>query len=238
MSPLLCVAAVAPGFLLRELFRQFAFAHLRFETAIAMDAGTTAAQLAGLALLVVFGQLNAVSAYLIIAAVAYAAAAIWAVLLRNDVQIRLPAVRTDWTSNWRFARWALLCDLLGLTGAYVLPWLVAYHSGIGEAGLLAAAASIVGIGQLFMNGLSNFILPKAAAAHAADGARGLRRFSLIMLAATPAGDAYTFSELREMFETAGFARNEHIPLIPLPQHLIVSSTRSNIEKGPVMMSRL
>lgn len=48
-------------------------------------------------------------------------------------------------------------------------------------------------------------------------------FSLIMLAATPAGDAYTFSELREMFETAGFARNEHIPLIPLPQHLIVST---------------
>ena len=47
-------------------------------------------------------------------------------------------------------------------------------------------------------------------------------FSLVMLAATPAGDAYTFSELRQMCETAGFARNEHIPLAPLPQHLIVS----------------
>ena len=47
-------------------------------------------------------------------------------------------------------------------------------------------------------------------------------FSLVMLAATPAGDAYTFNELREMFETAGFSQNEHIPLNPLPQHLIVS----------------
>ena len=47
-------------------------------------------------------------------------------------------------------------------------------------------------------------------------------FSLVMLAATPAGDAYTFAELNEMFENAGFASNEHIPLAPTPQHLIVS----------------
>jgi len=47
-------------------------------------------------------------------------------------------------------------------------------------------------------------------------------FSLVMLAATPAGDAYTFAELREMFENAGFSQSEHIPLTPLPQHLIVS----------------
>lgn len=47
-------------------------------------------------------------------------------------------------------------------------------------------------------------------------------FSLVMLAATPAGDAYTFAELREMFETAGFSRNEHVPLDPMPQHLVIS----------------
>jgi 2-polyprenyl-3-methyl-5-hydroxy-6-metoxy-1,4-benzoquinol methylase len=48
-------------------------------------------------------------------------------------------------------------------------------------------------------------------------------FSLVMLAATPAGDAYTFAELSGMFENAGFSRSEHIPLAPLPQHLIVST---------------
>lgn len=47
-------------------------------------------------------------------------------------------------------------------------------------------------------------------------------FSLVMLAGTPAGDAYTFAELKEMFENTGFSRNEHIPLAPMPQHLIVS----------------
>lgn len=47
-------------------------------------------------------------------------------------------------------------------------------------------------------------------------------FSLVMLADTPAGDAYTFAEFKSMFEHSGFSRNEHIPLSPLPQHLVVS----------------
>jgi len=48
-------------------------------------------------------------------------------------------------------------------------------------------------------------------------------FALIMLAATPGGDAYTFAELKEMCEGAGLTRNENIPLSPMPQNLIVSS---------------
>ncbi len=47
-------------------------------------------------------------------------------------------------------------------------------------------------------------------------------FSLVMLAGTPAGDAYTFNELKTMFENSGFSRNEHIPLAPTPQHVIIS----------------
>ena len=48
-------------------------------------------------------------------------------------------------------------------------------------------------------------------------------FAMVMLAATPAGDAYTFAELRAICEKAGFAQNEHIPLPPMPQHLVVST---------------
>jgi hypothetical protein len=44
-----------------------------------------------------------------------------------------------------------------------------------------------------------------------------------MLASTPKGDAYTFAKLKKMFENAGFSGSEHIPLEPLPQHLIVST---------------
>jgi cyclopropane fatty-acyl-phospholipid synthase-like methyltransferase len=48
-------------------------------------------------------------------------------------------------------------------------------------------------------------------------------FALVMLAATPAGDAYPFAELKRMFENAGFSQNEIIELHPMPQHLIIST---------------
>jgi 2-polyprenyl-3-methyl-5-hydroxy-6-metoxy-1,4-benzoquinol methylase len=46
-------------------------------------------------------------------------------------------------------------------------------------------------------------------------------FAMTMLASTPSGDAYTFSEFDRMFRNAGFARSEIHP--SPPQHIIVSS---------------
>lgn len=48
-------------------------------------------------------------------------------------------------------------------------------------------------------------------------------FAVVMLAATPAGDAYTFAEFKKMFENGGFANNELISLDPLPSTLIIST---------------
>jgi ubiquinone/menaquinone biosynthesis C-methylase UbiE len=47
-------------------------------------------------------------------------------------------------------------------------------------------------------------------------------FSLIMLANTDAGDAYTFSEYEKMFRNAGFARSELYPVPDMPQQIIAS----------------
>jgi hypothetical protein len=47
-------------------------------------------------------------------------------------------------------------------------------------------------------------------------------FPLVMLAATPAGDAYTLTELTAMLKDAGFSRNEHRPMPGMPQHWLVS----------------
>jgi ubiquinone/menaquinone biosynthesis C-methylase UbiE len=47
-------------------------------------------------------------------------------------------------------------------------------------------------------------------------------FSMVMLAGTPAGDAYTFREFEEMFGRAGFSRSELHLLDPTPQQMIIS----------------
>jgi len=47
-------------------------------------------------------------------------------------------------------------------------------------------------------------------------------FSMMMLATTRDGDAYTFSELETMFRNAGFARSEMRELTPLPSRIVLS----------------
>lgn len=47
-------------------------------------------------------------------------------------------------------------------------------------------------------------------------------FSLMMLGGTPAGDAYTFSELETMFRNAGFSRSEMHELPPTIQRVVIS----------------
>jgi 2-polyprenyl-3-methyl-5-hydroxy-6-metoxy-1,4-benzoquinol methylase len=46
--------------------------------------------------------------------------------------------------------------------------------------------------------------------------------SSIQMLGTPAGDAYTYSELEKMFRNAGFTRSEMRELAPYPQRLVVS----------------
>ena len=49
-------------------------------------------------------------------------------------------------------------------------------------------------------------------------------FALIMLATTPLGDAYTFTELDKMFQDAGFPKSELFPVPESKEHVIVSYT--------------
>jgi hypothetical protein len=48
-------------------------------------------------------------------------------------------------------------------------------------------------------------------------------FAVIMLCSTPAGDAYTFKDLREMFANAGFSKTERMDVFHSPETLVISS---------------
>jgi len=47
-------------------------------------------------------------------------------------------------------------------------------------------------------------------------------FSFVMLAGTPAGDAYTFREYDSMFRTAGFSKTSLHPLPPTPESVVLA----------------
>jgi ubiquinone/menaquinone biosynthesis C-methylase UbiE len=47
-------------------------------------------------------------------------------------------------------------------------------------------------------------------------------FSLVMLATTPQGDAYTFKQFEQMFSEAGFSSSELYPLPPTAEQVVIS----------------
>lgn len=166
------LSGVIPFILLRDFARRFLFAHLAQETATVMDVAVTTLQVASLLALWWLGLLSPAAVYGVMGAACAAAAAGWWFLRKQPVSFSRQAIVRDWRQNWSFGRWALTGQMTGLA-FYALPWLLAIVHGEAETGKLAVCTTLVGLSNLFVMGLNNFLMPKAAQAFARDGARAL-----------------------------------------------------------------
>jgi len=163
---------VIPFILLRDFARRFSFAHLALETAIIMDLSVSALQVAGLLVLWRLGLLSAAAVYGVMGAACGVAAAGWWFLRKQPVRFSRRGFLRDWRQNWSFGRWALTGQTTGLA-FYALPWLLAIVRGEAETGKLAVCTTLVGLSNLFVMGLNNYLMPKAAHAIARDGVDAL-----------------------------------------------------------------
>ena len=175
------LVAVTPAILFRELLRQVAFAQLRPGLAVAIDATVAVAQLGGLGLLAWCGMLTVAGAFSGIAAGCLLAIAGWFFWMPVKIRVSLPRIQHDWRENWVFGRWALASQLVASAGLYIMPWVVAAVDGEEATGLFAAGGTIVGIANMFVLGMANYLTPKAARAYATGGVPALERI-LKMLA--------------------------------------------------------
>jgi O-antigen/teichoic acid export membrane protein len=168
------LAAAAPAFLLREFLRQVAFAHLRPALAVGIDTAVAVIQIGGLLALAAADVLTVPGAFAVMASGCLAAAAGWFFLQPVSVCFHRDSVVRDWKENWSFGRWALASQLVGGAGLYVMPWVVAAVDGEEATGLFAAGGTLVGIANMFVNGLANYLSPKAARSYADGGTPALR----------------------------------------------------------------
>ncbi len=166
------LSGVIPFILLRDFARRFSFAHLAVETAIVMDVAVSTLQVASLLVLWRLGLLSPAVVYGVMGAACAVAAAGWWLLRKQPVSFSRKEIVRDWRRNWSFGRWALTGQMTGLA-FYALPWLLAIVRGEAETGKLAVCTTLVGLSNLFVMGLNNFLIPKAAQAFARDGARAL-----------------------------------------------------------------
>ena len=166
----LVLAGVIPFVLLREYARRFAFAHLALTLATTIDVVVAVLQLAALLALCQFGLLSVAAVYGAMGVACAAACLCWWLLDRQPMRFSFTRVSKDWWRNWSFGKWAMMSQMTGLA-AYVLPWLLASVRGEAETGQLAACGTLVGLSNLFVIGLNNFLMPKAALAFVAGGPR-------------------------------------------------------------------
>ena len=159
----------APLLLMREYIRQMCFAHLDMVRAIWLDVAVSAIQLVGLFALASSGNLTVTSTLGVLAISSGVPAVVWLATKEQRMIVSCRGAIYDFLHNWTFARWALASQLLACTTPYVMPWIVAMTHGEAETGTLGACTTLVGLSNMFMMGLCNFLSPKAARAFATGG---------------------------------------------------------------------
>jgi O-antigen/teichoic acid export membrane protein len=168
------LSLAAPLMLIREFARQMSFAHLDLARATAIDVAASVLQFAGLAVLAATGRLTIISTLAALSIASGLATTLWLASSQQRMIARLSAAIRDWRHNWGFARWALASQLLACTTPYVMPWVVALTHGEAQTGMLGACSTLVGLSNTFLQGLCNFLSPRAAQAFAHGGVSELR----------------------------------------------------------------
>jgi ubiquinone/menaquinone biosynthesis C-methylase UbiE len=145
---------------------------------------------------------------------------------------RVEVVAVDWAPVLEVAREN--AQNMGVSGRYHLLPGSAFEVDFGEGFDLVLLTNFL---HHFDPGTNESLLKKVYAA-LKDGGRavtlefipnedrvtppGAAMFSMTMLASTPGGDAYPFSEFEKMFANAGFKRSELHPLQPTMQRVVIS----------------
>lgn len=163
----------APSILFRAFVRDLSLARCDVFSVLALDATVCIAQLAVVGTLAWTGNLSLPVVYVTLGIACTSAAVVWFYKNRSDFKISSRAVQIDAIRNWKFGRWALATHLAGTSTPYIMPWILFSMHGEAATGTLAACSVIVGIANIMLAGMGDFLAPRAAAAFAKGGKAGL-----------------------------------------------------------------
>jgi O-antigen/teichoic acid export membrane protein len=170
--------AAVPMILLREFARRFAFAQMRFATALAIDGAVTAAQLTVLFTLAASGKLSAAAALAIHGGCCGVVGLGWFFIFRRHFSLARDEIAVDWRQSWGLGSWLLAGHVTGITQAYALHWCLAFVLGAETTGGFAAAMTIVSLANPFILGAGNLLMPVTAHTFANSGSAGVWRLAV------------------------------------------------------------
>lgn len=159
----------APSILYRAFVRDLALAECDVISVVALDALVCTCQLGVVGTLAWTGNLSLPIVYITLGITCTTAALVWFQRHRSDFKFSRRAIQIDATRNWRFGRWALATHLAGTSTPYIMPWILFSMHGEAATGTLAACSVIVGVANIMLAGMGDFLAPRAAAAFAKGG---------------------------------------------------------------------
>jgi O-antigen/teichoic acid export membrane protein len=171
------LAVMLPFILVREFVRRVAFAHLQLTVVLALDITVAALQLGGLIALKANGMLTASTAFGAIGVACALAGGATFFFMRRRFAVKHTSALSDLRRNWTFGKWAFGAQVLTLTSAYCIPWMLALLRGTAETGRYSACLSLVLVANPLLIGLNNFLSPQAVHAYHSQGLKGLRRLT-------------------------------------------------------------
>ena len=123
--PLIVLLFLLPALLMREVVRQYCFAHQENVSVLTIDSVIGVLQIGCIVVLGYFGFLSGVSAWVVIGLASLVTLTFW--YLRNGPEISFEKRRlgTDWNQNWGFGKWAVGGQVIGSLPTYCIPWLLA-----------------------------------------------------------------------------------------------------------------
>jgi O-antigen/teichoic acid export membrane protein len=209
------LVGVLPLLLLREAIRRFAFARLEMATAVTLDSAVSMLQLMGLLLIWYVGRMSLFNIFAVMGVACGLSCAGWFILQPPSMRLVRRRVLSDWRENWSFARWALLSYAIVDTIPFAMPWFVYLAGGSAASGTFGACTTLIGVMNVFVGGMGNFLRPKAAESFINQGTAGLSRvlihaawifiavFGSICLVIAATGDALAVLIFGEAFSGTG-----------------------------------
>jgi len=187
LTEIVFTLAGAIGFIsLREFARRFAFAHLKFKQALALDAAVALIQLLLLGLLVGTERLSAATSVAALGISCGIAGVAWLFLADVQFSVRLAALRATLTQTWELGKWLLCGQMAVQAQGYMSYWLSMVIAGAATTGIYAACMSLVALANPLLFGFFNVLMPRSVRTFHNHGAGGLRqeaaRNSLVLLA--------------------------------------------------------
>ncbi len=179
MAPVFFMLSVASAcFLLRDQARRLCFAHMRMGLALACDAAVAVLQLGGLLALAALGWMSSTVAYGVVAVACGVVAGAYLLLEAPNTRLSWRLSVASFAQHWAVGKWVVASAVLWGVSMNFYPWLINYYQNAEQAGIWAAAVTLVSLGNIFMMGVHNFLGPKIAAVYAESGPGALRKFVL------------------------------------------------------------